>query len=104
MTKIMRNRPITPAKLVTNTGTLNGAQRRKNMVRITRENFAILRRLRDSKPSYDVTEWERERRERERQLQHMGEYEYCLSTSRSRSRSRSRSSSALNTRRIQTRA
>ena len=46
-------------------GSLNRDRRRKDLVKITVENQAILRRLQEKQPTYSVTKWNEEHRKRE---------------------------------------
>lgn len=41
-------------------GSLNGNQRRKNMMRISLENQSILKRLQRKKPTFSVEKWKNE--------------------------------------------
>jgi len=57
---------------------LNGRVRRKELLRITKENKSILERLKNKKSSYDAKRWNAENTERERLLRNMCEYPYNL--------------------------
>jgi len=41
-------------------GSLNREKRKRDLVKITVENQAILKRLQDKQPTYSVTQWNRE--------------------------------------------
>ena len=53
---------------------LNRAQRKQELLKITLENQAILRRLQDKGSSYNVAKWEHEHRARKDLLKNMSEY------------------------------
>jgi len=53
---------------------LNRNQRKKEMTKITNENQALLRRLQDRKPVYNVHRWESERKRQEHLMKNMCEY------------------------------
>ncbi|CAG9330978.1 unnamed protein product [Blepharisma stoltei] len=57
---------------------LNLAVRKRKLVQITEENQALLKRLQDKLPHYNVNKWEEERRESEKRLHYMCEYPYTL--------------------------
>lgn len=53
---------------------LNRAQRKQELLKITLENQAILRRLQDKGSNYNVARWEHEHRRRQDLLKNMSEY------------------------------
>lgn len=53
---------------------LNRAQRKQELLKITLENQAILRRLQDKSSNYNVAKWEHEHRARQDLLKNMSEY------------------------------
>lgn len=53
---------------------LNRAQRKQELLKITLENQAILRRLQDKNSNYNVARWENEHRQRQDLLKNMSEY------------------------------
>jgi len=57
---------------------LNREVRKKNLLKITIENQAILKRLQDRQSNYDVNKWESEFKGREKILRKMCEFPYCL--------------------------
>lgn len=57
---------------------LNQEQRRRKLVQITIENHAMLKRLQDKQPSYNIHKWEDERRLAEKRLNNICEYPYQL--------------------------
>lgn len=59
---------------------LNREQRKKELVKITMENYAFLKRLRDKKSQYDKDYWEQERKKNERYLKNISEYPLNLYT------------------------
>jgi len=55
-------------------GSLNREKRKRDLVKITVENQAILKRLQDKQPTYSVTQWNREFRMNEEFKQNIMEY------------------------------
>lgn len=66
---------------------LNKEIRRRQLVQITSENQALLKRLQDKQPNYNVHRWEDDRKDSERRLQFMCEYPYLLGNSNNRKNS-----------------
>lgn len=63
---------------------LNRASRKQELLKITLENQAILRRLQDKSSNYNVARWENEHRQRQDLLKNMSEYPYELERSKKR--------------------
>jgi len=63
---------------------LNRDMRKKELVKITIENQAILRRLQDKKSNYNHTNWQDERKKNERYLRNISEYPMTLYTTTSK--------------------
>ncbi|CAG9312223.1 unnamed protein product [Blepharisma stoltei] len=61
-----------------NKKSLNQEKRRRDLVQITIENHAMLKRLQDKQPSYNVHRWEEERKQVEKRLLNICEYPYRL--------------------------
>ena len=57
---------------------LNREARKRELMKITRENQVILKRLQEKKPNYNVTRWAVEDQERRKILQNICEYPYML--------------------------
>jgi len=57
---------------------LNREARKRELMKITRENQVILKRLQDKKPNYNVTRWVQEDMERRKILNNICEYPYQL--------------------------
>ena len=57
---------------------LNREARKRELLKITMENQAILRRLQDKQPSYNVSKWMEEAEERKKILKNICEYPYLL--------------------------
>lgn len=57
-----------------NKKSLNRAQRKQELLKITLENQAILRRLQDKSSNYNVAQWEHQHRQRKDLLKNMSEY------------------------------
>jgi E3 ubiquitin-protein ligase TRIP12 len=57
---------------------LNRDQRKRDLLKITMENQAILKRLQDSTSNYNVYKWEDEEQRRKHMLQNICEYNYVL--------------------------
>lgn len=55
---------------------LNREHRKRELLKITMENQAILKRLQDKTSNYNVGKWEGEFRDRERILKNICEYPY----------------------------
>ena len=55
---------------------LNRDARKRELLKITMENQAILRRLQEQKPNYDVFKWEEEAQKRKKILKNICEYPY----------------------------
>jgi hypothetical protein len=55
-------------------GSLNREKRKRDLVKITVENQAILKRLQDKQPTYSVTQWNKEYRMNEEFKQNIMEY------------------------------
>jgi E3 ubiquitin-protein ligase TRIP12 len=84
MTSIMQkpNRTTTSfstdryAQVANNKKSLNRAARKQELLKITLENQAILRRLQDKQSNYNVSKWENDHRHRQELLKNMSEYPY----------------------------
>ena len=57
---------------------LNRESRKRELMKITRENQVILKRLQEKKPNYNVTRWAREDNQRRKLLDNICEYPYQL--------------------------
>ena len=57
---------------------LNREARKRELMKITRENQVILKRLQEKKPNYNVTRWVKEDVERRKILNNICEYPYQL--------------------------
>lgn len=57
---------------------LNREARKRELMKITRENQVILKRLQEKKPNYNVTKWAVEDQERRKILHNICEYPYQL--------------------------
>lgn len=57
---------------------LNREQRKKDLLKITIENQAILRRLQDKSSNYSVTKWEEDFKHKEKIMKNMCEYPFIL--------------------------
>lgn len=57
---------------------LNREARRRELMKITRENQLILKRLQEKKPNYNVTRWAQEDQQRKKLLQNICEFPYQL--------------------------
>ena len=55
---------------------LNREARKRELMKITRENQVILKRLQEKKPNYNVTRWVHEDNERRKILNNICEYPY----------------------------
>ena len=55
---------------------LNRDARKRELLKITMENQAILRRLQDQQPNYNVIKWEEENQQRKKLLKNICEYPY----------------------------
>jgi hypothetical protein len=73
MTKIMEKHGsnLSPAM---SKKSLNKENRKRELLRITMENQAILRRLQEKQSYYNVIEWEEERMQKERLIEKISEY------------------------------
>lgn len=76
MTVIFSSKPQKP--VLTKKCSLNNEARKRELRKITAENRAILKRLRDKKPNYNVLQWELERKEQVKRLNYLCEYPYLL--------------------------
>jgi len=57
---------------------LNRDLRRRELIKITLENQAFLRRLQNKTSNYNVNRWEEEENERKRILKNICEYDYII--------------------------
>ena len=57
---------------------LNREARKRELMKITRENQVILKRLQEKKPNYNVTRWAQEDMQRRKLLENICEYPYQL--------------------------
>jgi hypothetical protein len=62
---------------------LNKETRKKELLKITMENQAILRRLQDKQSSYSVLKWENGHKEKERMMKNICEFPMARRTARS---------------------
>ena len=65
---------------------LNREQRKKELMKITVENQAILRRLQDKQPTYSVTKWNDDFKQIEKIRNNVCEYPYEFGDAASRTR------------------
>lgn len=72
-----RTKEITKAKYHP-VKSLNKDARKKQLVQITMENQALLKRLQEKQPSYNINKWEKERANNEKMLKNICEYPYRL--------------------------
>lgn len=63
---------------------LNRASRKQELLKITLENQAILRRLQDKGSNYNVAKWEHEHSERQELLKNISEYNYEMGKTKMR--------------------
>jgi hypothetical protein len=85
MTMIMHNR--TPHFQSHRSKSLNRGRRLRDLVKITFENQALLRRLQEKQPNYNTQQWEEDRRLAEQRLRSICEFPYHLGvTAEDRSR------------------
>ena len=61
-----------------NKKSLNREARKRELLKITMENQAFLRRLQDKQPNYNVFKWEEEENGRKRILKNICEYDYII--------------------------
>jgi phospholipid N-methyltransferase len=61
-----------------NKKSLNREARKRELLKITMENQAFLRRLQDKQPNYNVFKWEEEENDRKRILKNICEYDYII--------------------------
>jgi len=57
---------------------LNRESRKRELMKITRENQVILKRLQEKKPNYNVTKWAVEDQERRKLLSNICEFPYQI--------------------------
>ena len=57
---------------------LNREARKRELIKITRENQVILKRLQEKKPNYNVTKWAQEDQQRRKLLENICEFPYQL--------------------------
>ncbi|CDW81952.1 UNKNOWN [Stylonychia lemnae] len=57
---------------------LNREARKRELLKITMENQAFLRRLQDKQPNYNVYRWEEEEQDRKKILKNICEYDYII--------------------------
>lgn len=74
LTTIMRSSSQNPAVDQNNTRSLNKDLRKRDLVKITIENQALLRRLQDQRPIYNRQAWNNERKQQEVYLKNISEY------------------------------
>ena len=65
---------------------MNREQRKKELMKITVENQAILRRLQDKQPTYSVTKWNDDFKQIEKIRNNVCEYPYEFGDAASRTR------------------
>lgn len=65
---------------------LNREYRKKELMKITVENQAILRRLQDKQPTYSVTKWQEEFKHVEKIRNNVCEFPYEFNDAQSRTR------------------
>jgi len=76
MSSIMSGRPVRTRSVKKRS--LNQESRKRELVKISQENQALMRRLQDRQPSYNIQKWEGERKQTERLLQNICEFPYKL--------------------------
>lgn len=59
---------------------LNRDVRKRELMKITRENQVMLKRLQEKKPSYNVTQWAQDDQQRRKLLENICEFPYQLQT------------------------
>jgi len=72
---VMGQSPLTASNVKRS---LNREARKKQLLKITMENQAILKRLQDQQPNYKVTRWEEEENHRKKLLRNICEYPYQI--------------------------
>ena len=87
MSNIMQNpRPALYNPVRVEKASLNRVQRKKELMKITVENQAILKRLQEKAPTYSVTKWMSDFQNIEKIRNNMCEYPYEFEGGQSRSR------------------
>ena len=87
MSNIMQNpRPNLYNPIRVEKASLNRVQRKNELMKITVENQAILKRLQEKAPTYSVTKWSREFNEIAKIRNNMCEYPYEFDIPKSKSR------------------
>ena len=87
MSNIMQNsRPKLYNPVRVEKASLNRVQRKNELMKITVENQAILRRLQQKQPTYSVTKWSRDFQELEKIRNNMCEFPYEFGDANSRAR------------------
>ena len=87
MSNIMQNpKPKLYNPMRVEKASLNRVQRKKELMKITVENQAILRRLQEKQPTYSVTKWSRDFNELAKIRNNMCEYPYEFDQVASRAR------------------
>lgn len=87
MTSIMQTQGLRQQH-TRNKKSLNKESRKRDLIKITLENQALLKRLTEKQASYNTEKWEGERQEVEKLLTNICEYPYQLGSSRPRAASR----------------
>lgn len=79
MSQIMQNKNI-KARITKpiQKKSLNNESRKRQLIQITMENQALLKRLQDKQSSYNVVRWEEDRKTTEKRLKNMCEFPYRL--------------------------
>ena len=75
-----QNSNVTPMTNHMAKRSLNSEVRRKELMKITIENQAILKRLQDKTSNYSVQKWEEDFKETEKRMKNMCEYPFALFT------------------------
>ncbi|CAG9314443.1 unnamed protein product [Blepharisma stoltei] len=75
---------------------LNDGQRKKKLVQITIENYALLKRMQEQQPTYSTLKWSQERKETEKHLSRLSENSINFRRTNSRRRLASSSSQRSN--------
>jgi hypothetical protein len=70
------NQPLATMSQLVTRKSLNRESRKRELLKITKENQAFLKRLQEKKPNYNVTNWAKDDVERKKQLNRICEYPY----------------------------
>ena len=83
MTRIMKHGSQSSASIPFEKKSLNKESRKRELLKITMENQAILKRLQEKQSSYNASKWIEERKEQEKIIKNICEYPYTLQPVRS---------------------